>query len=241
MGLKLINASNGSGEAVRAALTGIRAPGSTTFNVDSVVNWPAFFVATAGTKLADGTLDPSTVLVFSGHLTGSQIILDTLAPGYTDPGSSVADIVVLKPTTMWADNIQDFLDVTFDDDGTVSSAGATQVATALGGKQIRLKPRLSVTASTATLAPNIDNFNYYRLSAQAAALSISNPTGTPNDGDGLLLELQDNGTTRAITWGADYAVDSIYGLTLPTTTVAGKTHFITFVYNLALTKWVAVL
>jgi hypothetical protein len=105
---------------------------------------------------------------------------------------------------------------------------------------LRTKTRIS-TAASGNISPNIDDYNYYRRTAQAASITIANPTGTPVDGDGLLIELQDNGTTRAITWGSGYAVDSIYGLALPTTTVVGKTHFITFIRNATTSKWVAVL
>ena len=100
MSLNLIRASDGTGEAVRASVTAIRAPGSTTINVDAITNWPATFVATTGDLLASGALDPATVLVFKGSLSGSTIVIDTIAPGYTDNGSAVGNVVILKPSTL---------------------------------------------------------------------------------------------------------------------------------------------
>jgi hypothetical protein len=97
--------------------------------------------------------------------------------------------------------------------------------------------RFSTTTTTATLTPNINTHSYYRITAQAGALSIAAPTGTPYDGQGLLIEIQDNGTTRALTWDAAYVSDSIYGLALPTTTTVNKTHFLTFVWNDTTDKW----
>ena len=130
MSLNLIRASDGTGEAVRASVTAIRAPGSTTINVDAITNWPATFVATTGDLLASGALDPATVLVFKGSISGSTIVIDTIAPGYTDEGSGVGDVVLLKPSTLWADNVRDTLAVSLDDDGTLK-AGAVDVPAVL--------------------------------------------------------------------------------------------------------------
>ena len=117
--------------------------------------------------------------------------------------------------------------------GTLTVLGKT---TPTGGTA----PRISVTTSTATLAPNIATANYYRVSAQAEALAISNPIGTPSDGEGLLFEI--TGTAaRTISWGSNYEANSQYGLTLPTTTVTTKTTFLTFVWSTVRNKWLAVM
>ncbi len=235
MGLNLINASNKSGEAVRASITAIRASGSTTITVDAMTNWPTNFIATSGTLLADGTLNPATVLVFSGHKSGATIVIDTFAPGYTDAGNTVGQIVVIKPTTYWADNFADFLGINFADNGTFTATGATNIATALTGKSARLMPRLITAASAATLTPDISAANIYELSAQAAALTIANPAGTPNDGDVFIFRIKDNGTARAISFGTAYA--NVSGLDLITTTVISKWNYIGVQYNAVAAKW----
>lgn len=235
MGLNLIRASSGSGEAVRASVTAIRSAGSTIVTVDSVANWPTNFIATSGTLLADGTLDPATVTVFGGHKSGSTAVIDSIAPGYTDIGNTVGQIVVIKPTTFWVDNLADFLAVNFNDNGTFNSTGATNIATALSGKSVRLKPRLVTAASSATLTPDIDTANVYELSAQAAGLTIANPAGTPNDGDVLIFRIKDNGTARAIGFGNAYV--NVSGLDIITTTVINKWTYIGIQYNLAAAKW----
>lgn len=235
MSLKHINASDGTGEAVRSSVTAIRAPGSTTFAVDATTRWPSYFVATAGTKLADGTLNPSTAFVFFGHKAGSTIIIDTAAPGYVDVGSAVSDILLLKPTTAWADNFATLLGVFLADDGTFSSTGGTNMATALAGKSIRTKPRISVQASAATLTPNIDTFNIYEQTLQAIGLTIANPTGTPNDGDPIIIRLKDDGTSRALAYGTAWS--NVSGLDTLTATVAGKWHYIGAIWNAGTASW----
>lgn len=125
MGLNQIRASNGNGEAVRASVIAIRATGSETLKVDALTNWPSEFIATSGILLSDGTLDPATVTVFSAHIVGSDIIIDEFAPGYSDEGNSVGDVVLVKPTTMWADNIADFMAVSHTDNGNIKQLGGS--------------------------------------------------------------------------------------------------------------------
>jgi hypothetical protein len=235
MGLNLINASNKSGEAVRASIAAIRSSGSTTITVDATTNWPTNFIATSGTLLADGTLNPSTAFVFAGHKVGSTIIIDTVAPGYTDAGNTVGQIVVIKPTTYWADNFADFLAINFNDNGSFTSTGGDNIATGLAGKSARLKPRLVTAASSATITPDISTANIYELSAQAAGLTIANPAGTPNDGDIFIIRIKDNGTACAIGFGTAYA--NVSGLDLITTTVINKWSYIGIQYNTAAAKW----
>jgi hypothetical protein len=76
----------------------------------------------------------------------------------------------------------------------------------------------------------------YILTAQAAAAAFTNPTGTPVDGQKLLIRIKDNGTARALTWGTAYASSGV--ATLPTTTVISKTHLLLFIYDTTAAKWV---
>lgn len=67
-----------------------------------------------------------------------------------------------------------------------------------------------------------------RPAALTAALTIANPSSTPVDGAGFVLDLIDNGTSRALTWGSKYANRMA---TLPAATIAGKRHRIGVEYN----------
>lgn len=120
---KYIYASNGVGEAPRLTITAARAPGATSLTVDSVTNWPSFFVATTGTlNTESGIIDPASVKVFRGHIASGKIEIDEFAPGYDDVGNTVGEIVVLKPTTFWADTIAEVMAAVQD-----SLGGATPV------------------------------------------------------------------------------------------------------------------
>jgi hypothetical protein len=62
----------------------------------------------------------------------------------------------------------------------------------------------------------------------AVATNIANPTGTFTEGQGFVIRIKDNGTARALTWGANYRT---MGSALPSTTVAGKVMYIPVIYN----------
>lgn len=100
-----LKASDGNGEAATATVTTYRAPGDTNLITDTVSHWPVKGIATSGKLKPDGTLDQTTVTVFSYVLTGSIIVIDSIAPGYTDMGNEVGQRVVVKPTTLWADTV----------------------------------------------------------------------------------------------------------------------------------------
>lgn len=98
----------------------------------------------------------------------------------------------------------------------------------------RIDPRTSSTASTATLTPDISSFDQYNLTAQAVGLTVAAPTGTPVDGNRLIIRILDNGTGQTISWNATYTV---IGVTLPTTTTANKMVYVGCIYNSTNTRW----
>lgn len=117
--IDILKASDGTGEAPRATVTSLRSVSGTIIEVDTISNWPSTFVATTGTLLTNQTLDPATIQVFKGHVSGSDIVIDTFAPGYTDLGNSVGDVVVVKPSTLWADLLVEALRVSLNDLGEI--------------------------------------------------------------------------------------------------------------------------
>ena len=98
----------------------------------------------------------------------------------------------------------------------------------------RINSRTVSAASTATLTPDIQSGDQFNLTAQAVALAVAAPIGTPVDGNKIMIRILDNGTARAITWNATYTV---IGVTLPTTTVINKTTYVGCVYNANNTRW----
>lgn len=95
--------------------------------------------------------------------------------------------------------------------------------------------RTTSSASSATPTPDINNYDLYELTALAAAPTFAAPTGTPANGQGLMIRMKDNGTPRALAWNAAYRASA--DLALPSTTVASKWLYVGFIYNSADSKW----
>jgi hypothetical protein len=118
---------------------------------------------------------------------------------------------------------------------TTANTGAFTTLTASTNlSSTRINPRVSTTTSLTTLTPDIASFDQYNLTAQADPLTIAAPTGTPVDGNKLIIRILDNGTARALTWNATYTV---VGTILPITTVINKIIYVGCIYNAANTRW----
>lgn len=114
---------------------------------------------------------------------------------------------------------------------TVSENGTAVTITVTGGSSAL---RVYSVSSTATLTLNVDSYDAADVTAQAAALVIANPTGTPTNMQIIGLRIKDNGTARAISFGNQFQA---IGVTLPTTTVLGKILVIAAWWNSTTSKW----
>lgn len=120
MDLGYLRASDGNGPAAPSTVTVARATGATLLTVDAVTNWPDKFIATSGVYDEEAkTLEIATMQVFLGHLDGTKLVIDSMAPGFADVGNSVGEKVFIKPATEFANHIVDFLDVAHKKDGSI--------------------------------------------------------------------------------------------------------------------------
>jgi len=102
----------------------------------------------------------------------------------------------------------------------------------------RITKRVGSATSTASLAINSDSYDGYKLTAQAAGLTLAAPTGTPTEFQPLIIRIKDNGTARAITWTTGSAGSfRAMGVDLPTTTIVNKTLYIGCIYNATDSRW----
>jgi hypothetical protein len=127
---------------------------------------------------------------------------------------------------------------------TGNAATATKLATARaingvdfdGSAAITIVPRVTTITSSATPTINTDNCDAVTITALAADITsmTTNLSGTPSNFQKLIIRILDDGTARAITWGASFAAK---GATLPTTTVISKLLTVGFLYNSVTSKW----
>ena len=98
----------------------------------------------------------------------------------------------------------------------------------------RITPRVWSAASDATPDIDSDDYDTATITALAAAITDVNMSGTPTNFQKLLFRIKDNGTTRNITWGADFQDGSVE---LPTETTASKTLMVGVIWDDVDSKW----
>jgi microcystin-dependent protein len=123
-----VNGSNGAANASLMTVQTVRAPGATTITTNTIAGAPTFFYASMGaphtftdpvTGESITVISEATAVDFAGTINAGKIDIVAIAPGYVDTrGSLVGDIVVIRPTTEWANNLKNILAADHNNDGT---------------------------------------------------------------------------------------------------------------------------
>ena len=119
-------------------------------------------------------------------------------------------------------------------DGGAGCVGPS-VVTLTGAQTLtnkRINPRTGTTTSSATPSINTDNVEFYSITALAVDITGFTMTGTPVDGQRLVIAITGTGT-RAITWGSSFESSSA---TLPTSIGTSRLD-VGFVWNSVTSKW----
>lgn len=112
---------------------------------------------------------------------------------------------------------------------TLVTVTGTQILT---NKRITLRVGTETTNTATSI--NSDSYDEWTITALASANTITT-TGTPTEGQSLLIRIKDNGTARALTFNSIFRASS--DLALPTTTIISKTLYLGFKYNATDSKW----
>ena len=242
------DAVDGSNRTERAILTndgdfgiGTTAP-SSKLDVNGTVNATAFSIG--GTAI---TATAAELNYVDGVTSAIQTQIDAKSPLASPTFTGTLETAALNVTGTATSSVFDgnvTIAGNLQVDGGVSGAGATAliaaaVAAALAAAAAatltftnkRIIKRTSTTTSTTTLTPSPANYDVYTLTAQAAALTIANPTGTINIGDTIAIYVY-TAAAQQLTFGNYYEA---YGAALPTTTTAGKKMLITLQADTATT------
>jgi len=100
----------------------------------------------------------------------------------------------------------------------------------------RVTKRVTTISSHATPTVNTDNCDVVSITAQGEAITsmTTNLSGTETNFQTLIFRILDDGTGRAITWGAAFEPR---GIALPTTTTASKLLTVGFMYDTVDSIW----
>jgi len=112
--------------------------------------------------------------------------------------------------------------------------GAGTITASIDGNGKR-NVRVTSIVSSATPTPSADTDDEYIITALATAPTFGAPTGTPSQGQVILIRIKDNGTARALLFNAIYRFSG--DQPAPTTTIINKTMYIMAIYNAEDAKW----
>ena len=201
---------------------------STTGGNNTAVGFAAGYRTTGG--LSNTT---STNSVFLGADTKSfsatdtnQIVIGFNAIGAGSNSVTIGNNLILNTFLRGAVRINGVYTLPIID-GTVGQVPTTNGAGVVTWEDAGANPSVQTVVSSATVTPTSSD-DLVEVTAQAGALVIANPTGTYVNGQNFLIRVTDDGTIRAITYGAKFRT---IGNALPTSTVAGEPTLIGCTYN----------
>jgi hypothetical protein len=146
----------------------------------------------------------------------------TLGGNLTLSGAFTTTVTVSANTT-----------VTLPTTGTLATLAGTETLT-----NKRVTPRATTSGTTSgNQTPTGDSSDQYIMTGLTGAITMLAPSGTPTNGQKLVLRFLDNGTGRGITWTTSAGGYRALGTTLPTTTVANKTIYVGCIYNSTSVFW----
>lgn len=226
-------------------MSGLRlAGGGLTSSQVAAGNLGSSKTVTLATPIAEvtGTLNANCALTLAGLVAGTSAVLLLSQDGTGNWTLTINGSSVSVPGTASGS----FAISVYSPDGSalyivppgVTSPGGAIVGTTATQTLTNKRNTRRVGTVTQAAAPaiNTDNMDVASITglAQAITSMTTNLTGTPVDGDMLIIRLTDNGTARAITWGASFEASTI---ALPTTTVLSTLLLVGFAWNTATSKW----
>lgn len=200
-----LEGGSAQGHSINATVKGILTAGMWNDLVDAMTN---VLLKTTGaldtTKVAD--------LTTAQTLTNKTLTTPVLASFYQDAGKTLTVTVPAATDTLVGKATTD----TFTNK--------------------RITKRVTTIVSSANPTVNTDNCDVVTITAQGEAIAsmTTNLSGTPTNFQTLVYRIKDDGTGRAITWGASFAAK---GVALPTTTTASKLLTVGFIYNTVTSDW----
>jgi hypothetical protein len=210
----------------------------TSTNAYPVRNTTAINVAVTSNSSGNPRKDAVVLyidLAASPDSTASNVVKSAVVAG-TPAASPSAPIDATIQTAVGASNpFLRLADITVaNGETTIDTVDITDMRIGFSLSSAAIAKRVTSITSSSTPTPNADTTDLYKVTALAATATFGAPTGTPQDGQTMILRIKDNATARALNWNAIYRV---IGVVLPTTTVVSKWIIIGLIYDATDTKW----
>lgn len=225
-------------------------PDTTTSITTSTVSFTAWAGATtlltiggtgaSASMFAPSTLDAASSITGAIRTSGGISAAKALNIGTTITGGGAFSIGTSNSATVGTIELGAATDTTLArvSAGVISVEGVTipSISSTNTLTNKRITRRFIATTQSATPTINSDNTDVASITALAQAITsmTTNLSGTPSAGDFLEVQITDNGTARAITWGTSFAATTV---ALPTTTVISTLLRVLFEWDTVSAKW----
>ena len=184
-------------------------------------------VSNGGTGVTTSTGTGSNVLSASPALTGVPT-----APTAA-PGTNTTQLATTAFVTTVAGNL-----------GTMSTQNANAVAITGGTISGTTVSTTSITqrvvasgTTSGTMTPTGDTADIYTTLGLTGTTTYAIPSGTPTNGQKLVIRIRDDGTTRTLVWTTTAGGYRVIGSNLPTATAANKLIYVGCIYNSTDSYW----
>lgn len=186
----------------------------------------------SASMFAPSTLDATSSTTGAIRTSGGISAAKSLNIGTTITGGGAFSIGTSNSATVGT------IELGAASDTTISRSAAGVLAVE-GNILSNVNPRITTVTSNATPTFSTDTADCLTITAQAAAITsmTTNMTGTGANFQQFEVRIKDDGTARAITWGANFVSGNA---TLPTTTIVSKALHVWFEYDSVQAKWVCV-
>lgn len=220
---KFLKSITSDGKANWASLTYADLASMTSAQLASIISdetGTGFLVFSTSPSLTTPSLGVATATSINGNVFSGAIAATwSLSNNKTFSVSNSLALAGTDGTTMTFPTTSD----------TVAGLAASQTFT-----NKRINPRVSSSTSSSAPTPNANTDDSFHLTALAVGATFGAPTGTPASGQRLLIRIKDNGGAQTLAFNAIYRA---VGVTLPTTTVAGKILYMGCIWNAGEAKW----
>ena len=198
--------------------------GTTPFLITSTTKVDNLYVARAAiadtsTVVDDTTTNSTFYPMFAGNPSGAQALKASSTKWTFNPSTGAMGITAATIGTLTLTN----------------PLGTAQGG--LGNNAGALTPRVTAVSSGGTITPNADTTDVVTQAntASAGTLTIAAPTGTPVDGQKLVVRVTCT-NAQTLSFNAIYRSSSDIGFPAATTG-SSKTDYLGFVYNSSVARW----
>jgi hypothetical protein len=200
--------------------------------------------ANSATSLVLGTLPTAAGGTGDTNYSNGQLLIGNTTSGSLTKATLTAGTGITITNAPGAITITNSGSITYPGAGVVVSTGSawgtslTAPAGALVGTtdtqtltNKRVTPRVVSVTSASTITPTGDTADQYEVTALAVGATIAAPSGTPTDGQKLILRFKDNGTSQTLAWTTTSGGYRAVAVVLPTTTVISSVFYAGCIWN----------